>query len=365
MCRRPVGFVRTFWLCAATVGVAAATDAPTTVAPTFVDFEFDGQEMLEELAAYESMDNSTDDLLTMSPVPYPTTWAPVAQTDVPTYFTGPLTASETVYCSSNGCSASMSVDTSAFFIDTAMLTLKVGGDLGWQSSEKLDVSVNGNYVGSCGGFVEQCNSDFEDCLLPMDVTEAARTGSVDISFQASPTVNPICSYLEMTKIAAMMTAYVDMLLANTDSPTPAPSTTQIPVTPSPTVAGPRQMIETASCSSDACSASMAMNTQDLSVLSASLSLEAGGDVGWSASEFLTVSVGGVVVGTCGGYETQCNNPLEPCTFGVLDVTTLAQGGLVEVSFEASSTVNPVCSYQGISGQVAGLLKATLDLTVDP
>lgn len=358
-------------LCAATIGAIAATDAPTTLSPTFIEFDLLQEEMMEEIGPtpFEMFDNSTEETWTLSPTPYPsalpTTGSPVAQTDAPTYFFGPLVASQTAYCSSNGCSASMSIDTSAFFIDTAMLTLQAGGDLGWQASETLDIWVNGAFVGSCGGFAEQCNSNLENCLSPMDVTDAARTGSVEISFQASPSVNPICSYLEMSKIAAMLTASVQMLISNTDSPTPKPTIEAVPVTPSPTIAGPRQITETAHCSSDGCSASMALDTSGLSVLSASLSLEAGGDVGWSASEFLTVSVAGNVVGTCGSYETQCNNPLESCSFGVLDVTSLAQAGLVEVSFEASSTVNPVCSYEGISGDVAGLLKATLDLTVDP
>ena len=143
-------------------------------------------------------------------------------------------------CFDRNCVVDATLDTTAFvdFVTSAALIIELDGDFG-DSSEYVVIAINGADVGTCG-------EDFIDCVKATcpsfngtDVTAAARTGALTISFATSPRVSdvdylgtgvdPICG---VEDYAMRAEAVLVVTLSETMMPTPIP--TPLP-TPIPTV----------------------------------------------------------------------------------------------------------------------------------
>lgn len=279
---------------------------------------------------------------TVTAAPTMFTFAPVSLT----------TFTEDAFCVTDGCSASLVFDFPPFF-GSAILDINAGGDLDSTSgTEFIDIFVNGENVGRCGGFSvpsPRCIDPLQVCLQEIDVSAAAATGSIEVSFEASPSVSNRCPYDGISNIAAVIEATLTIA-----PPGPVP-------TPSPSGLTVRTFTATDSCSESGCSRSLTFDLHD-QIDSASLSLVVGGDLDNNAfdddfDELLEIFVNGVSVGECGFFDVACNDPLLPC-LGTIDVTEAARTGQVVVTYAATPAVSSLCVYNSAT-QIAAIVEATL------
>ena len=125
----------------------------------------------------------------------------------------------------------------------------------------------------------------------------------------------------------------------------------------------RKLVLTALCVSSPCSASARFEIPEyeLVISSASVSIVAGGDLG-SSSEFLSITIGGDRVGTCGEFGDDCNDPLQACLANIDVLDEVVSSGAVTVAFNTSEFVDNFCDYEG-EVDVAGIIEATLTLVL--
>lgn len=324
---------------------AAASDDPTTT-PTYV-----------------TPVPTTTTNLTASPTMMP-------PTSSPTRFIGTRKITKYMSCDSRGCSATMSIDTSDYFVESASLSLAVGGDL-WTPPQHVTISVDGKERGICGwGNREFCADPMIPCLSKMDVTKAASgtlggKGAVDITFKANRKVGDfgvLCTNYPgfPSGVAAILMAELDLELTQTAAPTPSPA---------PTQQFKRSISQTALCrarsnGNNGCLGKAVLDTSGYSISSASLSIEAEGDLN-RPQALLYFGVNGTAVGSCGGMGSSCFlevNPLLPC-LSQIDVTDYAQTGSVVVDFESSDTVFTFCTFEG-DNDLGAVVKVTIDLVLN-
>ena len=113
-----------------------------------------------------------------------TTAFPTTQTPVPTS-SSTRTFFETASCFDGKCTVLVNFDTAAFvdFVDSAALTVDLAGAFGESYDLVAAIDINGAYVGTCGkDFDAACVQSRCPDLDKRDVTAAARTGSLNLSF---------------------------------------------------------------------------------------------------------------------------------------------------------------------------------------
>jgi len=299
----------------------------------------------------------------------------VAATPEPTPFSMTRTLVQTALCRTPACTASLAFNISEEFgFSDANLSISVGGDLG-SSSEVLEIAVNGVHVETCGGFGNDCNDPLASCVSNLDVVAFANMFAIEVSFQASRDVGNICEYEGFNDVAAIVEANLTLTLSDTDFPTPLPTHSPAPTTndtnapsamptpvPTPFPLALTQ-VQTAFCRTTGCSAVTTFNiTDDFVFSSANLSVLVGGDLGDSL-ETLSITVNDVLVGACGGFGEDCNDPLVTCVSN-LDVIDAALTGIITVGFETSFQVENVCSYEEFAdGLIAAIMQATLTVAL--
>lgn len=166
--------------------------------------------------------------LTQPPSSQPTgSLAPTTSVS-PTPSLSPRTMVRSVFCRASGCSFNITFDDAILgqdlhFIESASLSLLVGGDLG-DFGESLTVKINDNAVERYDDFNGDCK-DPEPCLSNLDVTGEAATGRVDLTIEASTLVDNLCNYSGFTDVAMFAEATLTIELAETARPSPFPTVT--------------------------------------------------------------------------------------------------------------------------------------------
>ena len=142
--------------------------------------------------------------------------------------------SETVRCFEENCVVYASFNTSFadYYVASAALRIDLEGDFG-ETSEYATISINGGADARCGDdFVSDCVKETCSSFNGSDVTWAARSGTVDISFAVPATVEACCGAVSGVGVYAFE-ADVELVLELSQTTHPTSVPTPLP-SPSPT-----------------------------------------------------------------------------------------------------------------------------------
>ena len=284
-------------------------------------------------------------------------------TPAPTIFS-PRTVLATASCFDQGCSATTIFDTAGFAenIAWAALTIELGGDLS-RSTEYAEISINDAEVGTCGedfvaAFVGDCIRSMCPGFDGRDVTSAARTGMLAISFAGTIEVGPFCG-TDSHALEAHVTLVVE--LSETTYPTPIPTTSLAPTTL--IESSSRTLFATTSCFETGCAAVTTFDTTGFAehIAWAALTIELGGDLSRS-TEYAEISINGAEVGSCG--EKNCITSICP-SFDGRDATAAACTGTLVISLAGTVQVEPDCGTDGHALEADVTLVVELSETAYP
>lgn len=327
------------------------------------------------------------------PVPAPTSLSPTVSpsllpTPVPTKFVSSFTFEESGVCFEDGCDIVVQypqLSDKPNQLQTATLTIFFSGDLG-QANEWVDVSINGQFLGTCRSEFLDCSAIPDTCTFDVLTDLSALEAPLVVTLDASDQVDAICddpAYTGFFSLEARVeltiecvspflanttgcigTAFPTLMPVATSSPTALPSAPPtLPPTPGPTPAFVSFTYEqTGECFDDACDITAqfaAFSDEPNVLLKATLTVYFTGDLGQYTSEYVTVYVNDQNFGRCRSFSTiDCDLQFESCT---VDVPANSVAGVpIVAKLESSPSVNDICSDDEFSGYA---IRARFVLTV--